>query len=112
LAARPDACRGAGPFDHDLAVGRRGGSSGHTGDRRASVVSVTDEKGGRHEPASGRYTPLVLALPPGDYRIEVRNPSFPNLAAASVSVRASDVTTRVLEFRRLDAAEYFKRTGL
>jgi serine/threonine-protein kinase len=76
------------------------------------VVSVTDEKGGRHEPPSGRFTPLVLAVPPGEYRIEVRNPGFPSPIAASVSVRAADVTTRVLEFRRQDAAEYFKRTGL
>jgi serine/threonine-protein kinase len=76
------------------------------------VVSVMDEKGGRHDPSSGRFTPLVLAVPPGEYRIEVRNPGFPNLVSASVSVRSADVTTRVLEFRRQDAAEYFKRTGL
>ncbi len=76
------------------------------------VVSVTDSKGGHHEPASGRFTPLLLSLPAGDYTIEVRNPSFPKAIAESVSIRAAAAETKRLEFRRIDAAEYLKRSGL
>ncbi|MFI5184356.1 MAG: protein kinase [Vicinamibacteria bacterium] len=76
------------------------------------VVLVTDSKGGRHEPSSARFTPLSLALPPGDYTVEVRNPSFPKPLSTSVSVRAAAVETRLLEFRRIDASDYLKRAGL
>jgi serine/threonine protein kinase len=76
------------------------------------VVLVMDSKGGHHEPSSGRFTPLSLSLPPGDYTVEVRNPSFPKPVSASVSVRAAGVETKLLEFRRIDAADYLKRAGL
>ncbi len=76
------------------------------------VVAVRDSRGGRHEGGSGRFTPLSLALPPGDYTVEVRNPAFPNLMSASVRVRAAGVERCLLEFRRVDAAEYFRKSGL
>ena len=51
-------------------------------------------------------------LPPGDYTVEVRNPSFPKSLSTTVSVREAGSETKVFEFRRVDAADYFKRTGL
>jgi hypothetical protein len=75
------------------------------------VVAVTDAQGARYEPTDGRHTPLALSLAPGDYRIEVRHPGFPRPLSATVSVRPGDTTSRVLEFRRVDAADYFRKTG-
>jgi serine/threonine-protein kinase len=75
------------------------------------VVSVVDASGTPHGSA-GRTTPLALRLPAGSYTVELRNPGFPKPVSTVASVRAGEATTRVLEFRRVDAAEYFKRTGL
>ena len=76
------------------------------------VVAVRDARGGRQELGSTRSTPLSLALPPGDYTVEVRHPAFPSPLSASVSVRAAGVERCLLEFRRVDAAEYFRKSGL
>jgi tRNA A-37 threonylcarbamoyl transferase component Bud32 len=75
------------------------------------VSAVTDARGEHHEPAAGRYTPLALELPPGEYRIEVKNPAFPNALEARVSIVAGGTQSRLLEFRRVDAADYFRRNG-
>jgi hypothetical protein len=76
------------------------------------VVSVTDARGVRHEPKTACHTPLALSLAAGDYTVEVRHPAFPGPLSATVSVRPGEATTRVLEFGRVDAADYFRRTGL
>jgi serine/threonine-protein kinase len=76
------------------------------------VVSITDSHGARHEPPGSRFTPLALPLPPGDYTIEVRNTAFAAPLSATVTVRAAQAERRLLEFRRVDAADYFKKTGL
>ncbi len=76
------------------------------------VVAVKDPRGGRHEGGTGLSTPLSLALPPGDYTVEVRHPGFPTPLTARVSVRAGAVERCLLEFRRVDAAEYFRKSGL
>jgi hypothetical protein len=76
------------------------------------VVAITDAQGARHEPEGGRHTPLALSLAPGDYTVEVRNPSFAAPLSRTVSVRSGDTTASVVEFRRVEAAEYFRKTGL
>jgi hypothetical protein len=75
------------------------------------VVAVNDAHGAAHAPQAMRHTPLALSLPAGDYTIEVRHPGFQSPLSAGVSVRAGEVTTKVLEFRRIDAADYFRKTG-
>jgi hypothetical protein len=75
------------------------------------VAAVVDTKGVRH-PAASRYTPLAMVLPAGEYTIEVRNPSFPHPVSLKASVRAAATETRVAEFRRVDAAAYFRKAGL
>jgi serine/threonine-protein kinase len=76
------------------------------------LVSVTDAQGVHHEPKAGRHTPLALSLAAGEYTVEVRHPAFPSPLSASVKVVPGEATTRVLEFRRVDAADYFRKTGL
>jgi serine/threonine-protein kinase len=78
----------------------------------AEVVSVTDDKGAAQPLGASHTTPLLVALPPGRYTVELRNPGFPKPQSAEVTIRAGETTTRILEFRRVDAADYFKRTGL
>ncbi len=77
------------------------------------VVTVTDAKGVRQPGGPGaRYTPVVLALPPGEYTIEVKNPAFAKPVLVKASVRKGSVETLVAEFRRVDAAAYFRKLGL
>jgi predicted Ser/Thr protein kinase len=78
----------------------------------AEVVAVRDAQGARRELGSTPFTPLALALPPGEYTVEVRNPAFPGSQSARASVRSGAVERCQLEFRRLDAAEYFRQSGL
>ncbi len=75
------------------------------------IVRVTDARGSEWPLPAARFTPLVLDLPAGDYTLEVRHPDFPRPLTERVVVSAEKAQTRV-EFRRIDAADYFKRTGL
>jgi len=75
------------------------------------VVEVVDAQGRRQTLPSLRDTPLALSLAPGSYTIEVKNPGFGS-QKATVSVRAADVERKTLEFRRVDASDYLRRSGL
>jgi hypothetical protein len=77
------------------------------------ITAVVDAKGTRHPlSAAARYTPVALQLAPGEYTIELKNPSFPKPVLVKAQVRASGTETRVAEFRRIDAAAYLKKAGL
>ena len=76
------------------------------------VVAVKDARGAARDLGPAPVTPLALALPPGDYTVEVRNPAFPGPQSARVTVRSGGVERCLVEFRRLDAAEYFRKSGL
>ena len=56
-------------------------------------------------------TPLALDLPPGEYTVRVRNPAFADTLALTATVKPGAVERRVVEFRRVDAADYFRKTG-
>jgi len=77
------------------------------------LVAITDGNGAKQslDPGS-RYTPVAVRLPPGEYTIEVRNPSFPQPVTLRAAIASGKVETRVAEFRRVDAAAYFRRVGL
>ncbi len=75
------------------------------------VVEVVDAQGRRQTLPPSRYTPLFLSLAPGSYTVEVKNPGFPS-QKANVSVRVADLERRILEFRRVDAGDYLRRSGL
>jgi serine/threonine-protein kinase len=77
------------------------------------VVAVIDSKGVRQPAGAGRrYTPVALALVPGEYTIEVKHPGFSKPALLQASVSAGRIETRVAEFRRVDAAAYLRKAGL
>ena len=76
------------------------------------VVEVTDDKGAHQALPPNRFTPLALTLPPGDYVVWVRPPSGARPRSINVTVRASGAETRVVEFGRVDAAAYLRKSGL
>ncbi len=75
------------------------------------VTEVVDTRGKRHPLGDSPFTPMVLSLPPGDYRISVKNPGAPNAVTLAVTVRDGAVERKVAEFKRIDADQYLKKAG-
>ena len=76
------------------------------------ITEVVDGDGRQHPLGKSRCTPLALVLPAGRYTVSVRNPGFPRPLSLVVTLDASEVETSVVEFRRVSAADYFRKTGL
>ena len=76
------------------------------------VLEVKDAQGASQALPPNRFTPLALALPPGEYTVRVRPPSGASPRSITVTVRASGAETRVVEFARVDAAAYLRKSGL
>lgn len=75
------------------------------------VTEVVDAGGTRRAVSGVPDTPLALELPPGAYTVRVRNPGFADTISLTATVRPAEVERRLLEFRRVDASDYFRRTG-
>jgi hypothetical protein len=75
------------------------------------VVGVVDASGRHHEPADRRYTPLAIALPPGTYKVELRNPGVAEPLTRTATVRSEAVETVSVVFRRIGAQDYLQKTG-
>jgi hypothetical protein len=75
------------------------------------VTEVVDEAGIRQSLAPSSYTPLVLRLAPGRYTIALKNPESTKPVLLTAVVAAGAMETRVAEFRKVEAEEYFRRAG-
>lgn len=56
----------------------------------ATIESLTDRRDGRTVELPDSTTPLVLALPPGDYHLRAVNPNFPRPLELDFTVRPGD----------------------
>ena len=75
------------------------------------VTEVVQPDGTRRIMDGPAVTPLALELPPGEYTVRVRNPGFAQPLSVTATVKPAAVERRLLEFRRMDASDYFRRTG-
>jgi hypothetical protein len=75
------------------------------------VLEVADAKGVAQALPENRFTPVALSLPPGEYRLRVRPPKG-EPRSLTVTVRASGAETELVEFGRVDAAAYLRKSGL
>jgi serine/threonine-protein kinase len=75
------------------------------------VLEIADAKGAAQALPENRFTPLALSLPAGEYRLRVRPPKG-EPRSVSVTVRASAAETEVVDFGRVDAASYLRKSGL
>ena len=75
------------------------------------VAEVVDAGGTRRAIGGAAQTPLALELPPGEYTVRVRNPAFADALSLTAVVKPGAVERRLVEFRRVDAADYFRKTG-
>jgi len=76
----------------------------------AEVVSIVDASGRRHGTGQNRYTPLVLDLPAGEYRIELRHPEL-GTQTRSVRLAAGVAPPVQVVMGRIDPDDYFTRAG-
>jgi hypothetical protein len=75
------------------------------------VTEIVQADGTRRPLGAPALTPLALELPAGEYTVRVRNPGFSGPLSMTAIVKPAAVERRLLEFRRIDAADYFRRTG-
>jgi hypothetical protein len=75
------------------------------------VAEVVDAAGLRRALDGAPDTPLALELPPGEYTVRVRNPAFAGTLSLTATVKPGGTERKLVEFRRVDAAEYFRKTG-
>jgi serine/threonine-protein kinase len=75
------------------------------------VAEVVDAAGMRRALGGAPDTPLALELPPGEYTVRVRNPAFADTLSLTATVKPGGTERKLVEFRRVDAAEYFRKTG-
>lgn len=75
----------------------------------AEIVEIVGAAG-PVAPIAG-HTPMAFAVPAGDYRITLRNPSDAQPRVVSARVEAGGSTRAFAEFKPVDVADYFRRAG-
>jgi eukaryotic-like serine/threonine-protein kinase len=75
------------------------------------VVEITDGNGQLQPLRSQRYTPLVLSLPPGRYKVTLRNPGFANAVSLDVEVLSGAEVRSLAEFGAMKEEEFFGSLG-
>jgi serine/threonine protein kinase len=75
------------------------------------VTEIVDALGKTHPVGEERFTPVVVALPAGEYTITVRDPAQTASTRLKVTVPASGSVTTKAEFRPVSADDYFSRAG-
>ncbi len=76
----------------------------------AEVVRIADAEDREHPPPSP-YTPLVIALPAGEYAVTLRHPGHDPPRTCRVEVRPGSTAHCREEFARVDARAFFAQTG-
>ncbi len=75
----------------------------------AEVVSVVDASGNKIDIGARAVTPLVLQVAPGQYELTLRN-GVTRTVRVQVDAAAA-ATSPLVEFGKVDAADYFRRLG-
>jgi tetratricopeptide (TPR) repeat protein len=75
------------------------------------VTAVLDSNGKRHTLGDSPFTPFVLGLPPGEYKISIKGPDSRQPIALTATIKDAAVERKMAEFRRIDADDYLKRAG-
>jgi len=77
----------------------------------AQVVSIEDADGNAVELGENRYTPVVLDLPPGRYRVGLTNASMTDVHYEDVEIVAGQAGGRRVEMGEVDLDTYFEEAG-
>jgi tRNA A-37 threonylcarbamoyl transferase component Bud32/tetratricopeptide (TPR) repeat protein len=77
----------------------------------AEIVEVSDATGKKWPLPATRFTPLALTLPAGEYSVTLRNPAAGGTVTRKARVRATASETLLVELRKVDAEDYFRRAG-
>jgi len=77
----------------------------------AQVVSIEDADGNAMDLGENRYTPLVLDLPPGRYRVGLTNAEMSDVRYEDVEIVAGEAGRRRVEMGEVDLDTYFEEAG-
>ena len=77
----------------------------------AELTEITDAQGYVQDLPEVIQTPIFLELPPGAYKIHLRQPEGEDLQTCDVDVTLEGVATCRPEFAELNVTEYFKESG-
>lgn len=78
----------------------------------AQVTSVTNAAGEEQLTTGTTDTPLMLALPPGNYKVMLTNPNSNRSVSLDASVTSATLTRAETELDRIDAAAYVEGIGI
>jgi hypothetical protein len=76
------------------------------------VTSVTNAAGEEQLKTGAADTPLVLTLPPGNYKVRLTNPNSNRSVVLDASVTSATLTRAETELDRIDAAAYVEGLGI
>lgn len=76
------------------------------------VTSVTNAAGEEQLTTGPAETPLVLPLPPGNYKVRITNPNSNRSTVLDASVTSATLTRAETELDRIDAAAYVEGIGI
>lgn len=75
-------------------------------------LTLLEDAEGRELPLPAEpYTPLLLSLPPGGYRLEVRHPGASEGGTCTVEVKSGEVTPCRVELVAIEPLDYFEEAG-
>jgi hypothetical protein len=78
----------------------------------AEVVNIVDLAGGESPPsAPSRFTPVVLTLPPGRYRLTLRDPSGAETQELVVEIESGAQREEQHQWREIDGRQYLRAAG-
>jgi hypothetical protein len=77
----------------------------------AEVTEIVDAQGKPQPVPTPGYTPITVEVPPGEYRVTFKDPMSPATRLATVHVTSAGRQRASVEFRRIDADEYFRNAG-
>jgi serine/threonine-protein kinase len=76
------------------------------------VTSVTNAAGEEQLTTGTVDTPLMLTLPPGNYKVRLTNPNSNRSMALDAAVTSATLTRAETELDQIDAAAYVERIGI
>jgi tetratricopeptide (TPR) repeat protein len=76
----------------------------------AEVVEVVDESGKRWPVPATRFTPLLMTLPVGEYKVTLKNPEAGPVTRKAI-VKTATTESLLVELRRVNAEEYLRKVG-
>ena len=75
------------------------------------VSAFIGEDGESYDQWVGSYTPLSVTLPPGSYKIQLKNDNFEGPQSVDVEVQVNETARRLCRFTEVSTDAFFNKMG-